>query len=73
MIRFLEDAIIEVIDHYDEELDKSVMGDDLNVKAGEIVDADVFDENEETANIQYGDGSVSYGVPKRLFEVIDEQ
>jgi len=41
-------------------------------KAGEVHDVDVFNEREDSIDIQFGDGSVAYAVPRDCFKVEDE-
>jgi prepilin-type processing-associated H-X9-DG protein len=36
-----------------------------------VTEFDIFDDRGETVNIQFGDGSVAYGVPKALYEVVE--
>jgi hypothetical protein len=40
-------------------------------KKGEIFDADIFAEETSTVDIQFGDGSVAFNIPKDVIEVIE--
>lgn len=71
MIKFNQDITLECINTFDEELDEVTDSEEITFKAGELVDADVFNDHGEVVSIQYGDGAVSYGVPKNSFEIIE--
>ena len=65
MIRFTRETTATVVINFDEETEKV---DDMveTFKEGEEFDADIVDENEKhnTYNIQFGDGSMIYNLPK---------
>jgi len=42
------------------------------VKTGEIDEVDIFGENEQSVDMQFGNGDVSYSVNRSYFVVIDE-
>lgn len=74
-IRFLFDTVLEVIESYDEEADEAETSMET-FKAGEIHDIDPLDPDDEEMKAEYigfqfGDGSCAYGVPRNLFEVLD--
>ena len=71
MIRFKQPAELEIVEWYDEANDETHTKDET-FSEGEVVDADIFDDRGETVNMQFGDGSVAYGVPKTIFEEIEE-
>lgn len=75
-ITFKEDVQLEIVESYDEETDEtesSIEG----FKAGEVYDVDILNEEEngevgDFVNIQFGDGSCCYGVPKQYLEIEPE-
>lgn len=71
-LKFLEACQLEVVDWYDEKNDEVHTSDEL-FKVGEEVTADIVSVNEvcKTAEIQFGNGSVAYGVPQSVFEVVE--
>jgi len=45
-----------------------------NFKEGEILDVDILDNKEDSIDFQFGDGSISVGIPKSLFDIqLEEQ
>ncbi len=72
MIRFLQPIELEVIESFDEATEKAETKCEV-FSPDERVDAEVVCVNEEyaTAEIQFGDGSVAYGVPTSAFKVVD--
>ena len=71
MITFNKDITLQVVEGFDEKTDTITSLTVETFKKGEKVDADVYSENDFTVDIQFGDGSVSIGVPKDSFQVID--
>jgi hypothetical protein len=69
-IRFNKDVELEVVESYDEELDKTETSDEFFSK-GDEVDVDLLSSHPDTVGIQFGDGSCCYGLPKSCFEVLD--
>ena len=69
MIRFKQNVTLVVVDHYDEETETTHEHDET-FAAGEEVDLDIVDIDRGHAQLQFGDGSVAYGVPVELFEEI---
>lgn len=71
-IRFIEDCLLECVDHHDEETDETVTTDE-RFRAGEESDGDVVETDDEakTTTFQFGDGSVAYRVPNRLFVLFE--
>lgn len=72
MIRFIEDCLLECVDHHDEENDEVVTVDE-QFRAGEESDGDVVETDDEakTTTFQFGDGSVAYRIPNRLFVLFE--
>ena len=79
-IRWLCDVELEVIESFDEALDNADSSTEI-FRAGEQTEFDVFgylervidgklEEDKNFLNIQFGDGSVSFGVSKEWFEEI---
>ena len=76
LIKFNTDCEIEVIHHFDEELDEITDSTVTTFHAGDEVDIDILsrptkpgDEN-DYVNVQFDDGSVAYGVLTRWFDEI---
>ena len=69
-VKWLQDVSLNVTETFDEETDTA---DEytVNFKQDEVTEFDIFDDRGDTVNIQFGDGSVAYGVPKSLYEIID--
>jgi prepilin-type processing-associated H-X9-DG protein len=70
MIRFLKETTLQVIEGFDEATDSITEEAEETFKNGEKADGDIFNEHGNYADIQFGDGSVAYNVPKDRFEVI---
>lgn len=69
IVSFNEDCVIQVIEYYDEETDEPV-GDIEEFQTGEEVEWDIVDDNDDTVNIQFPEGSVAFGIRKNSFTVI---
>lgn len=69
MIKFKQDTQIEVITSFDEATDKPTIEIET-FKAGEKVDGEIISENGELVDVQFGDGSVSLGIQRNLFEIL---
>jgi hypothetical protein len=65
MIRFRTNTTIDIYDNRDEE-----DAYEQTFEQGECVDADVFREDDETADIEFGDGKVALCVLKDEIEVM---
>lgn len=67
-LTFKHDAEIEVVDSYDEKNDV-VESHNEKFKAGQKIDVDIINENSTYyVEIQFGDGSAAYDIPKKLFQ-----
>jgi hypothetical protein len=71
MIAFKQDTQLEVVISFDEKHDTIAEQAQETFKAGEPVDAEIISENGEFVDLQYGDGTVSIGVQRDSFDVID--
>ena len=74
-IKWLQDVNMEVVTGYDERLDEAIT--ELECfKNGEIHDVDILDRTEPNkftkvmVDMQFGDGSVAYGVEEDLFKEV---
>lgn len=67
-IRWVKDTMLEIIEYFDEETEEAETVHETFQK-GEHQYVDIVDEDKErgTVNIQFGDGSMAYGVPKDRF------
>ncbi len=69
MLIFKESVSIHFINSFDEKTDAVTNEEDIDFDKGDRLDADIIDDNNETVNIQCGDGSVAFGIPKTIFEI----
>jgi hypothetical protein len=70
MIKFTRDITLHVVENFDEELDEEISGFDETFRMGEKSDADIWEKFNDIVSIQFGDGSVAFGVPKDCFETV---
>jgi len=74
MITFKSDTELEVVTNFDEATDTITGMETETFKAGEKVDAEIIDDRDEKGelfvDLQFGDGSVAYGVQRACFDVI---
>lgn len=68
-IKFKDETLLEIVESYDEENDHTETKDET-FEAGEIHDVDLCDDRGDTINIQFGDGSMCYGLPKDAIEFV---
>ena len=68
-IKFTQPVELEVITNYYENLDSF---DSVNetFTSGEVVDVEQIAENDNSIDIQFGNGSVSLSVPKECFKIL---
>lgn len=71
MIKFKQDTTLTVVSGFDEETDNITEESEDTFKKGEAVDADIVDDDGPFVDLQFGDGSVCYGVQRESFEVIE--
>lgn len=69
-VKWLQDVSLNVIEHYDEETDTADEYAEC-FKKDEVTEFDIFEDRGDSVCIQFGDGSVVYGVPKSLYEIIE--
>ena len=74
MIKFKSDTQLEVVTDFDENTDTITGIETETFKAGEKVDGEIISDREEKGDvfvdIQFGDGSVAFGVQRDCFEVV---
>jgi len=70
MIRFRTETTLQVVTGFDEETDNVIDEVEQTFKKGEKADGDIFNEEGDTADIQFADGSVAFGVLKDSFQVV---
>lgn len=74
MIKFKADTELEVVTDFDEKTDTITGSETETFKAGEPVDADIIDDREEKGeqfvDLQFGDGSVAFGVQRSCFDIV---
>jgi len=73
MIKFKQDTTLQVIEGYDEENDNITEEVEETFKEGELVDADIVsdDDDSDYVDIQFGDGSVAFRIQRDCFEVVE--
>lgn len=73
-IKFKEPAELEVVVNFDEQTETAQTETEV-FNPGDTAEADVIETNENfgTATIQFGDGSVAYGVPMNVFDVVEKE
>jgi prepilin-type processing-associated H-X9-DG protein len=69
-IQFKNTVQLEVCESYDEEQDKGNFSLET-FPPDEIHDVDLLTDHGETINIQFGDGSVCFCIPKTIYTVIE--
>ena len=69
-IEILEDIELEIIETYNEETDEADSYSETFMK-GNTEEVDIINSNEDFVDFQFGDGSVSLGVPKNVFRIIE--
>ncbi len=72
MITFKEDITLTIVDGFDEETDNITSETTETFKAGEKVDAEIYNDNGDYVDLQYGDGTVSLGVLRSSFDLYDD-
>jgi len=75
MIAFKKDTELFIVDRYDEATDTIAESHDEVFKAGEPVDADIVgpvENGNPYVQLQFGDGSVVYGVQRECFDVLND-
>jgi len=71
-IKFLEDCSMEVVANFDEIRDVIVERSDETFYKGDIVEGDIFNDEGEYVNFQFGNGSCVFGLKKNLFEIVEK-
>lgn len=69
-IKWLQDVTLNVVEHYDEKTDHAEE-DEVSFAKDGVTEFDIFGDRGDTVNIQFGDGSVAYGISKALYEVVE--
>ena len=73
MISFKQDTELEIVISFDEKNDRIAEQGKETFKKGELVDADIYNNYGDYADIQYGDGTVSTGILRSSFVVKREK
>jgi hypothetical protein len=66
-VKFLQSGFI---DAYEEENGSPI---EEKIKKGEIMEWEVLEDNDSCVDVQFGDGSVAFGIDKKMFEIIKEE
>lgn len=71
VIQWNQDTFLTVVDSYDEVTGTAAESDEA-FKKGETSDVDILESDVAGyVGIQFGDGSVAYGVSEKLFTIIE--
>lgn len=71
MIKFKTDCVLNIVENFDEESDVITEESQETFKIGEEIDVDIISDNGNNIDIQFGDGSVAFGIDKSFVEIID--
>ncbi len=71
-IEWQVDAELEIVSTYDEETDVAETSNEL-FSQGTRSEVDIIEDNGETVDIQFGDGSMAFGVSKVCFRRLKPQ
>ena len=69
IIKFKHPTELEVVETYNEAADHWETSNET-FTVGEVVEVDLLDQTAESADFQFGDGSVAFAVPKDCYEVM---
>lgn len=71
-IKWLETVNLTIVMDHDEESD-TILDDTITINSGEIDEIDIVGNSKEgEVDIQFGDGSVAFGVSKKWYEIVEE-
>ena len=69
-IKWLDEIELSVVYNYDEKNEIADEGIEI-VQKGEVNEVDILDDEGGKVDIQFGNGSATFGVSKKYFEIID--
>jgi hypothetical protein len=70
MIKFHQDTTLYIVEAFDEKADQVSEDSTETFKAGELVDVEIVSENADYCDLQFGDGAVTFAVPRSSFEIV---
>lgn len=70
-IKWLQDTPLTIIVGFDEDDDDCPIEEEDMFDKDSISEVEIIDDDGDTFNIQFGDGSMAYGVSTTLFEVME--
>ena len=70
-IRWLDEIDLTVVTDFDEKNEIADEGFEI-VEKGEVNEVDILDDSGEAVDMQFGNGSVAFGVSKECFTVIEK-
>lgn len=70
-IQFVKGCGIEVIEEVDAE-GNILKSSDEHFEVGEIVEGDIFNDEVDYVNFQFGDGCCVFGLKKNYYKVVEE-
>lgn len=71
MIKFCADTTLEIVESFDEVAEKAETVQET-FGTSDPVDAEIIDEQNGLCQLEFGDGSQAFGVPRNSFVVIQE-
>jgi hypothetical protein len=71
LLKFLQAHSLAVVESFDDsdDSDEKIESEEMNFSKDEIIDVDIFGNENGLLDIQFGDGSASFGVPIKLFDM----
>ena len=70
MITFNKDTTLQVVEEFNEKRDEILAHSLETFKAGEMVDAEIIDEDGPFVTLEFGNGGVAFTVERESFIVI---
>ena len=70
MITFHSDTTLQVVEEFNEKRDEIVKQSEETFKAGEVVDAEIIEEDGPFVTLEFGNGGVAFTVERESFIVI---
>ena len=68
-IKFFRDTALEIVESFDDATEKASTVNETFL-AGDPVQADIIDERDGLCQLEFGDGSQAFCVPRSSFEII---
>jgi len=74
MITFHSDTTLQVVEEFNEKRDEIVKQSEETFKAGEVVDAEIIDGDEDApfVTLEFGNGGVAFTVERDSFSILPD-